>query len=286
MPLFFFVSGLFFKNSFDRDPVRFWRARLISVVYPYFLWSVIYCVVLTIISGSGIANSDGMSLDRILTIFWVPISPFWFLYALFFSTVFSSLLREIHALIQLVFALIIFIIFMELMRYSVIQDVFYGYVYFSLGMLSGRFNIMSRVRGRSIVVFLFSFVFIIVSSIYYYIGTHVRMAFISAFFGMFIVFYISILIEKWYPISIFTNVFRFLGQFSMSIFVMHILILGFVRTVWSRVLHLDDFYLLLIVGTCAGIIIPAAVALAFGRLGFGQVLGLSTSATRRYRSIP
>jgi fucose 4-O-acetylase-like acetyltransferase len=287
MPIFFFTSGLFFKSSFERDSKRFWRVRLTSVVYPYFLWSIVYCLIQTAMSGSGFVNNNDMNLDRILSIFWAPISPFWFLYALFFATVFSVMLIGINPLLQFLLALIGFVLSMMLARCASIQDVSYGFLYFSLGILFQSSNILKLINPRFATSILLFFMFSFTTIASFYVGIPERWPIASAVLGIFMVIYVSLLIERYYYNSSFARVLIFLGQFSMGIFTMHILVVGLFRAVWVKLFHFDAAGLLLIVGTATGVIIPAILTYMFSRWGFGQILGVSTSATRyRHDSIP
>ncbi|WP_454850752.1 acyltransferase family protein [Rhizobium binxianense] len=287
MPLFFFVSGLFFKGSFDRDSKRFWQVRLTSIVYPYFLWSVVYCLIQPVMSGSGIVNNNEMNLERLLTILWAPISPFWFLYALFFATVFSVMLISINPLLQFSLALTSFILAMMLTRYASIQDVSYGFLYFSFGILFRRWGVLKIITPRFVTFILLFFMFISTAVASFYLNIPERWPIFSAVLGIFMTIYVSLLIEMYYSKSTFARIMIFLGRFSMGIFVMHILVLGLVRAVWVKLFHFDAIYLLLVVGTVAGVIVPAILTYMFSHWGLGQVLGLSTSATRYgHGSIP
>ena len=41
MPVFFFLAGLFVVERLERGTAAFLKAILITIVYPYFLWSII-----------------------------------------------------------------------------------------------------------------------------------------------------------------------------------------------------------------------------------------------------
>lgn len=80
MPLFFLLSGLFAGRSVARTAREsFLRKRLVTIVYPYILWSVLQT--LLSFSAHDFANRPGSwsDLERIA---WDPIGQFWFLYVL------------------------------------------------------------------------------------------------------------------------------------------------------------------------------------------------------------
>lgn len=82
MPLFFFLSGLLVKRRLDKSRKGFLIDLAITVVYPYFLWSVIQYSAI---------YAAGALVNRPVDVFWpvilklplVSISQFWFLYVLF-----------------------------------------------------------------------------------------------------------------------------------------------------------------------------------------------------------
>ena len=81
MPLFFFLSGLFFYDSLiKRGKTGLIFEKLITVIYPYILWSLLQglCEVLL----SKYTNGE-LRLDQVLSFAWEPRAQFWFLYALF-----------------------------------------------------------------------------------------------------------------------------------------------------------------------------------------------------------
>lgn len=83
MPLFFFLTGLFVVKRVADDPDRF-RGRLFSqIAWPYFLWSAVQIVAITM-AGSLANNPGGPLGPSLLRTFYMPSAQFWFLYALFF----------------------------------------------------------------------------------------------------------------------------------------------------------------------------------------------------------
>lgn len=91
MPLFFLLSGLLVTKRLENGPGPFLRALLPTIVWPYFLWSVIQ---FTIIYGLGtLVNRPADSYwPVILSLPWNTVSQFWFLYALFWMHILAVLL--------------------------------------------------------------------------------------------------------------------------------------------------------------------------------------------------
>lgn len=81
MPLFFFLAGLFAVRSAQAAFPAYLAARLRTLAYPYFLWSVLQTLLQ---SGLAPVTNHGISPADLLRLLDTPIAQFWFLYVLFF----------------------------------------------------------------------------------------------------------------------------------------------------------------------------------------------------------
>lgn len=92
MPLFFFLSGLFFKSSLTRrGSAGLIFNKLDTIIYPYLLWSIAQG--LTEVYLSNYTNGS-TSLTQVFSL-WVPRAHFWFLYALFLVFITSIILYRL-----------------------------------------------------------------------------------------------------------------------------------------------------------------------------------------------
>jgi fucose 4-O-acetylase-like acetyltransferase len=77
--LLFLLSGLHVRTGLARGAGSFMSRRIRTIIYPYFIWSLIQ-------GGAQIAFSaqtnGSATLETLGAILWTPITPFWFLYAL------------------------------------------------------------------------------------------------------------------------------------------------------------------------------------------------------------
>jgi fucose 4-O-acetylase-like acetyltransferase len=81
MPLFFFLSGLFFLPSLQkRSYFALMRGKVDSILFPYVLWSLLQG---GIEYGLSSYTNGKVGLDEIFALFWQPRAQFWFLYTLF-----------------------------------------------------------------------------------------------------------------------------------------------------------------------------------------------------------
>lgn len=79
MPLFMLLAGINIRHSRAHGRWPFLRSKLRTVAYPYVLWSLIQGGLLVLLSSQTNSKADWSML---WSIGWRPIAPFWFLYAL------------------------------------------------------------------------------------------------------------------------------------------------------------------------------------------------------------
>lgn len=131
MPLFVFLAGLNVPNSMKRGRRQFLTQKIATIIWPYFLWSIIFGTTLTLMASY--TNGSG-SWSDILTIGWRPLGPFWFLYALFVYCMIATILaNKPHSLIFL--ALLLFILGENLPRDSLLQSIFHFFIFYAAGIL-------------------------------------------------------------------------------------------------------------------------------------------------------
>ena len=81
MPLFFFLSGLFFLHSLHkRGYFALMRGKVDAILFPYVLWSLLQG---GIEYGLSSYTNGQVGLDEIFALFWLPRAQFWYLYTLF-----------------------------------------------------------------------------------------------------------------------------------------------------------------------------------------------------------
>ncbi len=94
MPLFFFLAGLFVPKALDSwsQVGTFLQGKLATVVYPYFVWSILTIVLK---SSLGSIPNKPRELSDILQIVYAPVEQYWFLYALFLIFVAFALAKRL-----------------------------------------------------------------------------------------------------------------------------------------------------------------------------------------------
>lgn len=111
MPLFFFLSGLLFKNSLKQPFVIFVSKKLKQLIVPCIIWAVIFYLVNFI--GTSIAfNKLTFDVNNLKKIIIPSQWPFWFLVELFKSYVLLYILFKITKNQFLTFILALILVFL------------------------------------------------------------------------------------------------------------------------------------------------------------------------------
>jgi fucose 4-O-acetylase-like acetyltransferase len=284
MPFFFVLSGYFFRGPVTSEPQAWWWVRSRAIVYPYFLWSIIQGTIAYAVSGSGATNGV-TSFSRLFEILWDPISPYWFLYALFFSNVLAMLMIRLGAGLMMGIAFI-FLVSAFFLTPDVIQDISYGFFYFSIGIFIREKGLLRYlpVSGRSVVLLLVGFLAVAISSLL--TGVPERMPIIAAFLGIATLVSTCFYLGQHFSHAALARILALIGQCSMGIFVMHIIIVSSCRFAFVRLLHIEEPALILTVATIMGVLIPTAVQIFVLRLNIQDYVGLPSSSKAIWRKQP
>ncbi|MBR0679801.1 acyltransferase family protein [Roseomonas eburnea] len=91
MPLFFFLSGLFFPHRLGAGGADVARRAMTGIVWPYFLWCSVQ--ILVVYAAADLVNAPGTDLGGAFVgmLFTWPPGQFWFLYVLFVVQVVAAL---------------------------------------------------------------------------------------------------------------------------------------------------------------------------------------------------
>jgi fucose 4-O-acetylase-like acetyltransferase len=241
MPLFFVVSG--HLASGKHRPARQVIARLVpTILYPYFLWSILEGLMLVYLSKYTNSHAQTSSLYSLYKILWAPIVPYWFLYALFFCHLWYLAIRRLPHWVQLAVAVAVFLapmLFLQSVSYAYTQIVFEtvrGFLYFVLGLVSvaqvrqfgqwtaiaatALFALFATIFYQSQLSGSYGAVAVLPAAVAGIVATLAWSRLIAAAQGRFT--------------ATFAQTFAFLGRYSMSIYVMHIFFTAGVRIALKR----------------------------------------------------
>lgn len=264
MPLFFFLSGLFFYQSFSKSGAKELTFKKIdTIVYPYLLWSVVQGMVEVVLSNY---TNGQLAITEVLSL-WDPRAQFWFLYALFvlfaLCSVFYCMTKGRYTAALFVFSVVIYLVVASAEAFFIVRYIAQNLVYFVLGVFFYQSNLLSLISSR-FSLFIFTALFILGQFLYH--SSIIDIAY-KQFSGLMLAS-ISILFVASVSYQ-FTKVpmpfLLFIGQSSMSIYLMHILAGSGLRVVLSKFLGVDSAVLHLVLGTLAGILLPILALLVIQR---------------------
>lgn len=272
MPVFFVVSGFVYERGRikNRDARSFWIDKIVTIAWPYFLWTSIHVSIQSVLSGTGMANNDNASLERLLTIGWNPVSPFWFLYALFVAFLISFFLQRIAIRTVTVASFVVMLLVYWFDTPPLLHDLTYGLVYFSLGRLVYAEQ-LSNIPQSKLLLAVAAICFVSISTIAYRIGMHPRLETIGTLAGL-VTF---CLLSKMLAGTMLNRPLVVLGRFTMGIYVMHIFVIAAFRAVSIKILHLGPSAT--IIGcTILAVILPMIAQAVANMLGVAKFVGLKT----------
>lgn len=278
MPLFFFLSGVFFYNSFSkRGGGELILSKVDTVVYPYIVWSILQGTAQTILSS--LANSN-VTYSRVFSILWSPIGQFWFLYALFVlfcvATIIHSSFSKKIAVFMLPISAVAYVYQSLLPNNLLLGFISNNLVFFAFGIFfsfNGRVDKLSNI----LVVTFLGCVFIL--SQYLFHNTlgldytdkgiaSLTLTLVSILFVISISSWASKSPSKW---------FTLIGISSMTIYLMHVLAGAASRIVLQKFMSVDSFVVHLIVGCIVGIISPIVALILINKFKIPYVFSAPVS---------
>lgn len=267
MPMFFILSGIFIGRSLvKKSPWAIIGNRLNTIMYPYLIWSFIQISLQIALRNYTNAKK---SVADYLYILYRPhmIEQFWYLYALF-------LVNSIFVLVKYYLKppqwlnLATGILFYYLGSYlkpdvsqfqtddGLLHDILYFYVFFVLGDIVSAFvldtrNFIKIANLRNLLLLLGPFIF---SQLYW---VYHRNPFILLFgcivlAGCTFLYICSFLLDRFGILAWL----RVIGNYSLYIYVMHILVISATRILLMKVFHQSNFYVLMIIGEITGVLVP------------------------------
>jgi len=267
MPLFFFLSGLFFYSSFSkRGGKQLVFSKIDTVFYPYVVWSVLQGCMEAFLSDY---TNGNVSYSEVFALLWMPRAQFWFLYALFFAFIVAA---AIYSIVSKRLSVLVFLIagslylspanLFDLQVYSLLSQ---NLVFFFFGVI---FTMYANVKYLSTVpsLLVMSVAFIAGQWLFHgylslkYTDTGIGtllLAFTSIIFVISLSMYLA---KKSY------DFLAFIGSSSMTIYLMHILAGSGVRVILSKLFGIASFSIHLLSGCLIGVLGPIVVLIIINRV--------------------
>ncbi|WP_162683487.1 acyltransferase family protein [Rhodobacteraceae bacterium DSL-40] len=258
MPLFMYLSGINVPRALGRP--GFLSNKFRTIVYPYFLWSVLFGSALALLSN---LTNGSVGWSRLLAIPYDPIPPFWFLYVLFIFMITCYVRNPDYIMLSLS---IIFLLISPFATYPLLHQVLYFFFFFVLGAL-----VRPTVSARALLlgglgIFFISNVLVIVSGSWQQMSYYAPILLPAALGGGAMIVGLSMLLPK-------QHLLVELGRSSMAIYVLHIFFTAGVRIAFQKIDLLGSVTILAI-ATIAGVFGPYMIFIVMKRLRIAHLFGL------------
>jgi fucose 4-O-acetylase-like acetyltransferase len=279
MPLFFILSGIFISKTLAKKSYKtVIGIRFENLLYPYFIWAFLQ-VSLQIVFGQ-FTNSHRGLVDYTY-IFYHPryLDQFWYLPALFNATMIYLLVQKKFnpkPWSQLLFGIFLYFLSPLCQQVSMISDWMEFYIFFAIGDAASKLFFKESVQrffAKPLSFVLITPLFIAAQIFYlkYDIGGNTLLTNMEeikanylhhmlnqtiflfiALVGCITMFHVAFLLQRFSILSIL----RVLGYHSLYIYVMHVIVTGFIRLIFPSVLGIDNPVVILLAGIFFGISIP------------------------------
>ncbi len=300
MPLFFFVSGLFIGRSVQKPAGQFVTDKLGAVVWPYLIWSCVH-IGLTILLARLTGDTPETTLRELpYALAFSPVAQFWFLYVLFLAMMLYLVLVKLRfatwAILLVGVGLLLVKLNIDLRPMTIATDrhhvglAYWGplfqlmnfFIYMTLGAMLAPVLLkrldsvparwLSAVAIGATAILTLAILLInrewvmrdasaILLDIRWPVG--IGYALLSVAGALAIATLMSRTVG--FGWTSFGWV-RFMGQYSLYIFVMHVLFAAGIRTLLLKI-GVDGFVIHMIAGLSIGIIVPVLIAKVCKRFG-------------------
>jgi fucose 4-O-acetylase-like acetyltransferase len=273
MPLFFFLSGLFFLASMTkRDSISLLRSKVDTILYPYVIWSLLQGMIEVALTHY---TNGHTTIGEVLSFAWSPRAQFWFLYTLFFVFALAILVYRRPDIKWcggiLIGSILLNFFTAHLPDIFLLRTLSHYFVYFAAGVLaafmSGNLNKLEiKWLILSVALFVFSqWLFHIEMGLRYYSETPSKLLLL----GMISICFIVILAQWLTRFKL--HWLAYLGQQSMTIYLVHILVGSGCRIILLKIFGITSVEIHLVIGTLGGLLLPLLFYSGCMRYGFSAL---------------
>ena len=255
MPLFFFLSGLFFTSSLTK---RGFKQNIINkfdtVFYPYIIWSILQGIIEATLSKY---TNGHVTYTEVFSLLWEPRAQFWFLYVLFFTFITASFLfiknRSTKLMISVVcFFSLVYIFQSDLPPIYVLNLCYAHVVFFFIGILIIQLDCINSLSSVKALVILF---ILFIASQYWFVFIEnfhrIDRGFCSFIIAMIAISFIIALSMQLSKLNI--RLLAYIGQSSLYIYLLHILMGSGIRIILQKVFRVESATIQIIIGCIAAI---------------------------------
>lgn len=268
MPLFFFLSGLFFYESFSNKKwIHFISGKIDTIIYPYILWSIIQGSIEVIL---GKFTNGHVTFNEVFSLLWAPRAQFWFLYSLFQIFLISSLIytkgnKAIFITISIL-ASFAYLLHFEFFGINFLKSLLPHFCFFSLGVFYN--SISSTIYKHKFKVIGPLLLAFIAGQLWFHFYANLDytslgwLQFLLALTSIVFICIFCQIIEKYHIPALLV-----LGAFSMTIYLAHVIAASATRIFLKSILHINDASIHLALGLLIGLVGPIFFQKASNEIG-------------------
>jgi fucose 4-O-acetylase-like acetyltransferase len=254
MPLFFLLAGLYVWPSLEKGPASFIGAKFLTIVVPYFVWSIIQGGVQIVMAGS---TNNALTLADWPTLFYAPLGQFWFLYALMIWQLIALACGHRRAALAVI--AVVALAFGTALPDSFLATTMKIGVFFAAGTALGPRieQHIAPIAHWKTFIFCTGAFGLTVHAIWHVAPIYSWQSLPAAIFGM----VLTAIAGYWLNQSRARKPLVLCGQRSMHIYAMHIMAVAGTRIIAMKA-GVGSAYVLLPSATAAGILLPLAASRA------------------------
>lgn len=267
VPLFFVCSGYLYQkyskvNTFCKYKNNVVKKAL-ALLIPYFAFSLITWLMKVVFSSSVNTQADGL----FETLFLQPLSPYWYLYILFFVFVITpTFWNNKSCVIALVVALSLKVATFFFETGVFLVDITCEYlIWFVLGMCMSQFAVVQALKRKAVKVIavVFSVIFVISSVLIqiFYINAGV-VSLLMGFYACFATVTFFVNVEHHKLVQSFTHKF---SQYTMPVFLMHTIFAAALRVLLIK-LSITNSVIHIILGLAISFVGPVVAAMIMAKV--------------------
>jgi fucose 4-O-acetylase-like acetyltransferase len=252
MPAFFFVSGLFVMHSLNRRGVKnFTVEKLKTILYPYFLWAILYTVLEPLITQ--FKRSHHPFDAKFFFVSLLEGEQGWFLFTLFMCLMVAVLTRKLPAWLRFLLAVAVGVLTPVGVVFG---TVIHEFCFMAAGMWVGtRIHVLDRMRAGTATAILLALTAFQTAMILRFGGANIRDYILLGLTGTAGLCMLARLIDR----TKIGDGFAWVGRASLGVFLIGAFVQGAAREILLRVFHTREFWLQLLVPTIVSTIIPAFI---------------------------
>jgi fucose 4-O-acetylase-like acetyltransferase len=262
MPAFFFVSGLFVMSSIKRRGVRnFTVEKLKTILYPYFLWAILYAVLEPVITQFKQTHHPFHLKLFVISLF--EGEQGWFLSTLFLCMMVAVLTRKLPGWLRVLLAVAAGVLTPSGVVFGTVAHEF---CFMAAGMWVGsRIHVLDRIHAGMAALILLALAAFQAAMILH---------FGEAKFWDYILLGLSgtaglCMLARLIDLTKLGDGFAWVGRASLGVFLVGAFVQGTAREILLRVFHTREFWLHLFVPAIASTIVPAIIWYQQDRLRVG-----------------